>query len=467
VRIAEDGEAVQEVTLESGQSRQGIVGRVAIESEGVRFVAGGKEDISGHKRTLANASKEITTLFRKFEVEDEAGFLGAAAERDDLNRNLEKMKQKLGSLLGRSSRAGLTTDLNRLEQSRVENNMTWKDKEACAGKFLPSAMEINNRLSSKEAEVQAAQQALASREETRLSDVEKTLLKKSLEAQWKKARESEAAFKDADEAHRDLRAELLGEVKRTLEQARKQKDASASKLTEAEKEVSELQGRLKQVTVHRLLDTIQQELNEARESLHREQVLQDARALLKDRIEKKMRNLAAHVPVELGKRVTGHLANLTGGAFSQVKLHDGLAVANVGENGAQPEPWQPSQLSFGERHQAALAVKIAVAQALAETSGPIFVMLDDSLVNFDPSRRAAAENWLMKLVAAEKLQVILFTCHTDWAADWKSRCPEVNYIELGQMTDYYRVPQAVTAQRASAIGNGSSQESKQVSRGGS
>jgi uncharacterized protein YhaN len=137
---------------------------------------------------------------------------------------------------------------------------------------------------------------------------------------------------------------------------------------------------------------------------------------------------------------------MTGGAFGQVRLDKGLGVSDVGENGRAAQTWQPHELSFGERHQAALAVKIAVARALAETIGPVFIMLDDSLVTFDPQRRAATENWLLDLVADEKLQVILFTCHTDWAADWKKRQPEmVRYIELAREASYYREPPSVSA----------------------
>jgi len=134
---------------------------------------------------------------------------------------------------------------------------------------------------------------------------------------------------------------------------------------------------------------------------------------------------------------------LTGGSLSQAALSQELAISQVGENGAA-KSWRTPQLSHGERHQAALAVKIAVARALAETSGPVFIMLDDSLVAFDPHRRAATEESLLDLVADEKLQVILLTCHTDWAGDWKTRRPDqVNYIELAKAARYYRAPPAI------------------------
>jgi uncharacterized protein YhaN len=151
------------------------------------------------------------------------------------------------------------------------------------------------------------------------------------------------------------------------------------------------------------------------------------------------------VPLELGETITRHLTRLAGGWASQVALCQDLAVSHVSENGAATK-WRPQQLSHGEQHQAALAVKIAVARALAEATGPVFVMLDDSLVNFDPWRRASTEEFLLEQTADGDLQIILLTCHTDWAEDFKRRQPQqVNYIELAQCARYYCMPPAVAA----------------------
>jgi len=129
-----------------------------------------------------------------------------------------------------------------------------------------------------------------------------------------------------------------------------------------------------------------------------------------------------------------------------LSITEGLQVSAVAEKGAAQQ-WKPIELSHGERHQAALAVKIAVARAIAESSGPVFMILDDSLVSFDPQRRAAAETLLLDLVADGKLQVILLTCHTDWAEDWHRRTPErIHYIELGRVAEYYRPPPALSAE---------------------
>jgi uncharacterized protein YhaN len=147
------------------------------------------------------------------------------------------------------------------------------------------------------------------------------------------------------------------------------------------------------------------------------------------------------VPRELGGRIGKYLMELTRGGFHAVQLSAELAVQRITEAGPVTEAWEPQLLSTGERHQAALAVKIAMARALAEAGGPVFIVLDDSLATFDPWRRTATEDLFLKLVSDGKLQVILLTCHTDWALAWHERAPDlVDYIELGRIANYYRLP---------------------------
>jgi uncharacterized protein YhaN len=190
--------------------------------------------------------------------------------------------------------------------------------------------------------------------------------------------------------------------------------------------------------------SIDEELEEARAILHREQVFQEARELLRQRVEQKIVEMAAEIPRELGSRVSEHLGRLTNGAYRQVNLTEELTVLSLREAGVTQEQWQPHELSCGERHQTALSVKIAVARAMAESGGAAFIILDDSLVSFDPERRTAAEKCLLDIVADGKLQVVLLTCHTDWVEDWKKRQPDaISYIELAKAADYYRTPPAL------------------------
>jgi DNA repair exonuclease SbcCD ATPase subunit len=446
LRIAEDGASQREITLRPGEMHQGIVGRLALEVDGLQFAADGKEDISRHKRVIAANRKEIDTLFQEFAAKDEAAFLSQAADKEELSKSLKEKQQAHALQLGQATLAGLAGEMQLLQQARAENNMSLTDKEACAGKYLSPAGEVGRWSERKEGEIGQAKENLGALEEKRPTEADRKLLTTNLDTLRRKARESAAAFRDADDLHREPSRDLQKALRTALDKGRKEQAALTDSSLEAERKVGELDGQLKQTIPHRPIDLIQSELREAEEFLHQEQVLQEARSKLIERIEEKMSTLAAHVPAELGSKVTEHLAQLTGGAFAQVRLHQGLALSDVGENGT--DPWHPSELSYGERHQAALAIKIAVARALAETTGPVFIMLDDSLVTFDPERRAATEKWLLDLVADEKLQVILFTCHIDWAADWKERRPKlVEYIELAKEARYYREPVSVASGR--------------------
>ena len=407
LRLAEDGQDAREVTLAAGASLQGIVGRLTIEADGLRFSAEGKEDIAGLKEAIQHAKEETSALLQKFQAESETAFRKSAKEREQLQRELEQKRTELRNHLGAATLDGFKVDLERTLAARVENNMTLNDRESCAVKLQASATEINAACAQKRGEIGMARQGIAGLEEKRPNDAQKSLHQKTLEAIRTKARESATAFTDVDELHREPTRELLAVIRASLEGERQKQTKAAGALGDAETKVADLQGQLKQAQPHRSPEAILADLEEAKELCNREETLQEARALLSQRITEKMDALAAHVPVELGKKVTQHLERLTGGAAGQVVLSQQLAVAHVGGNGVGSNgavtPWYPRQLSYGESHQAALAVKIAVACALAETSGPVFIILDDSLVTFDPRRRAATEDFLLDLVDDHKL----------------------------------------------------------------
>lgn len=437
--ISEDGAPCQAVVLAPGQTHKGIVGKLAIEADGLRLSARGKEDIVGHKSVVDSKSQQIAALFKTFAADTEAEFLHLAADKNELNEKLTKIRHEVQVRLGSSTLAGLQEDLARLQQARAENNMSLADKEACFGKHLAPAAEIKNWSAHKTGEISQAKEAFAELVAKRPGEAEVTLLKRNLEALRKQARHSAQAFKDADDLQREPSKTLQNEIRKSLKEKRGQYDMTSGALLDAEKKVAGLDGQLKQMTPPRSIDTIDSELQDAKDALHREEVLQQARALLVERIDKKIADMTAQVPIELGHRVTQHFSRLTRGCFARVRLDARLGVADVSENGALAEDWKTHQLSHGERHQAALAVKLAVARALAETHGRVFVMLDDSLVTFDPDRRASTEELLCDAVADGKLQVILFTCHSDWAGVLRQGQPNaVNYIELSKVTQYYR-----------------------------
>lgn len=110
------------------------------------------------------------------------------------------------------------------------------------------------------------------------------------------------------------------------------------------------------------------------------------------------------------KRASHYLARLTGGRFEQVAVDGDQrrgprlgAVAPNGEERGIPE------LSEGTRDQLYLALRLAALEEAFARSGPMPVVLDDVLVNFDDERAGAALACLAELAGTG--QVLLFTHH--------------------------------------------------------
>jgi DNA repair exonuclease SbcCD ATPase subunit len=443
VRVSEDNAAAKEISVSPGKPHEGVVGSVVISSSELRVTASGKEDIAALKRSIERANRDLAGLFRKFGVKDEDGFSQLRAEKEELDNALQEVETKIERELRGETPALLQSELRAARRAQEENAVSAKDRQAYGPRHLGPAAEIEKKITRKATEIELAEKNLRALSGKLPTKEEKTELAGDLAAGRRQMDHAVAAFKDADEARREPSEQLLEKLRNQLEEKREEFRKLTSGADSPQNEVTRLATELKHAGPERPLVGIEEELEEAKSILRREQVSQEGRELLRQRIEQKILEMAADVPRELSNRVSEHLARLTRGAYGRVNLTEHLAVSSVREAGIVQEQWQPHELSCGERHQTALSVKIAVARALAETSGPVFIILDDSLVSFDPERRVAAEKCLLDLVGDGKLQVILLTCHTDWATDWKKRQPdEVNYIELASVADYYRPPPA-------------------------
>jgi DNA repair exonuclease SbcCD ATPase subunit len=444
VAVSEDGAAPRKLELTGGQEETGVVGSLVVVADGIRVLAAGKEDIGALKRLSERSQAELHALFEEFGVTNARQFEQLLEEAIRLRGDLARAEGDVKAALKGASLLGLKADLQRAEEARAENAMTREDNEACRDRHLASAAEIETQLAAKKTEVRIAAGGIREQEEARPSEEDRSKLVSHLKETRRLAQNARDAFQDADQGLREPTEELLEQLRKTLDDRRDELDLSVEGLSEAEAQVTRLGADLKHAGPARALPAIESDLEEARAHCDRQQVLQEARELLKKRIEEKMDEMSAHVPLGLAGQISAHLARLTEGAFTRVDLGADLVTASVSEGRESPGNWGPHQLSCGERHQAALAIRIAVARALAESSGPVFIVLDDSCSSFDPVRLAAAEALLTDLVADGKLQVILLTCHTDWAAHWNGRAGNrVRYIELTEAATYYRQPVAL------------------------
>ncbi len=93
------------------------------------------------------------------------------------------------------------------------------------------------------------------------------------------------------------------------------------------------------------------------------------------------------------------------------------AIRVVASSGAEIEA---SSLSRGSIEQLYLCLRIGLAETFAERSEALPLILDDVLVNFDPSRAAAVVEVLAE--TAERHQVLFFTCHPHLERPGSVRC---------------------------------------------
>ncbi len=101
------------------------------------------------------------------------------------------------------------------------------------------------------------------------------------------------------------------------------------------------------------------------------------------------------------------------------------AIRVVSASGAEIEA---SSLSRGSIEQLYLCLRIGLAETFAERSEALPLILDDVLVNFDPSRAAAVVEVLAE--TAERHQVLFFTCHPHLRDLVQSVAPQAQVVEL-------------------------------------
>ncbi|MEE8441470.1 MAG: AAA family ATPase [Spirochaetia bacterium] len=163
-------------------------------------------------------------------------------------------------------------------------------------------------------------------------------------------------------------------------------------------------------------DEIGQELEEARALYDRLRRHAHSLNRVQKRAEQVIGDLDAAVFDPFVEKVAVYAGALTGSAYSPKPGDDPLTpVRFVRTNGQttadSPQDGLPyALLSQGTKDSLALAVRLALAETALGTSSAPFI-LDDPLVDMDPSRRAAAAAALSRF--AEHHQVIILTCHPE------------------------------------------------------
>ena len=180
--------------------------------------------------------------------------------------------------------------------------------------------------------------------------------------------------------------------------------ASIADKESAARQEGELAALESQNLYTRLAET-EERLAERTTTLEREERCAAAIKLLKSTLEAEQKNLTAEIPGQIAEQATRNWRYIVGPAAHAIRIGESLTPAGLDVPNANAVL---DELSGGEAEQVAFATRLALATQLAQKSRQLAVF-DDAFLATDPTR---AERVLELLAAAaEKLQIIVLTCH--------------------------------------------------------
>jgi DNA repair exonuclease SbcCD ATPase subunit len=116
-----------------------------------------------------------------------------------------------------------------------------------------------------------------------------------------------------------------------------------------------------------------------------------------------------------------YFSTITGGRYTKVFAPPGEnSMQVIDEKGSIKES---DDLSRGAMEQLYLAIRFGYISAQPTGAEALPILMDDVLVNFDPTRSAAAAATILQM--AEHRQVLFFTCHPEQVEIFRQCSPEV------------------------------------------
>ena len=137
-----------------------------------------------------------------------------------------------------------------------------------------------------------------------------------------------------------------------------------------------------------------------KEQLRKDEETEAALLLAQEALQEAAEEMRSRFSPPIAAEASRILAQLTGGTYSSLLLDVEMRLS-LRENGLTRPA---AAMSCGTTDQMYLALRLAMCRLLLPKGVPL--LLDDTLVNFDPKRSAAA----IDLLKQEERQILLFTC---------------------------------------------------------
>lgn len=417
---------------------------VAVEVEGFGSIraAGPEGNAEKHRQMLAKSEKKINELTRPYGTQDPEQLQELLDQAKDLNNQIEQSKKRIHELLDGETDDELRQQHETLKDSVgkcLEKYPEWREKSP-----VPSEMQAEYKTRQRQIEdaVNSAEDNLTTAQENkqtvenRLTEAKTDLrnhsgnlkaAKKQLEMDLQnqtieQLEEKEHEFLMTWKASRvevaDCKKRLSGlskEAVNSLENQLAEKEESEKEKSAEENLAKGILEALSGEGVYSRLANCEERLAETKEEVRREQSQMDATRLLRDFARNCKEEMLANVSEPVEEKATGMWKRIAGAQLGQLRFSGDFRL-----NGVQPQALEETvacdNLSGGEQEQLFFIVRLALAQVLAGKERQL-VVLDDVLHASDGRRMKRLCQLLEK--EAEKLQIVILTCHPERYADWK------------------------------------------------
>lgn len=210
-----------------------------------------------------------------------------------------------------------------------------------------------------------------------------------------------------------------GESQEEQEKRLRELSASLDEISDLDlekaKAMGELKERIKTLASTDELGRLRQEEAETEESIRRMAFAWGSLALAEGLVKKAKKVFENERQPEVIRAASDIFSEITNGHWRGIgaSLDDNSHLNVLPPDG---DPIDPDRLSRGAQEQIYLALRIAYIRNHLERNGPLPVIMDEILVNFDQARAERAARAFAHLATRHGQQIFYFTCH-QWVID--------------------------------------------------
>jgi energy-coupling factor transporter ATP-binding protein EcfA2 len=227
----------------------------------------------------------------------------------------------------------------------------------------------------------------------------------------------EAGLKDQAAALQERIAAARPEIlKQDVERFGRSAEEAESQHRARDRQIAQVEAALAAAGAQGLEEELTQALSANQQAQRRASELRrraDALDHLLHKLNQRRQALTRRLQAPLQKHLDRYLQLLF--PSGRVEVDENLVPGALTRSGPRgPEAGDFDTLSFGAREQMGVISRLAYADLLQEAGRPTLIILDDALVHSDSQRLAQMKRALFD--AAQRHQVLLFTCHPE---DWR------------------------------------------------